>query len=89
MSAGLGERTCCKVLGTALSITSETYLCIAFTALSHSVPCRAECHYEQEQCGCERLHHVCGSVPLQRMRQAHHPGRWVITTHTVLPCSQM
>lgn len=46
-------------------------------ALSHSVSCRAECHYEQEQCWCESLHHVCGFVSLQRVCQTHHPGRWV------------
>lgn len=48
----------------------------------HSVPCRAECHYEQEQCWCERLHNVCGFVPLQRMCQTHHPGRWVLPIQT-------
>ena len=47
------------------------------TALFLSVPRRAQCHHEQEQCRCERLHHVCCSVPLQRVCQAHHPGWWV------------
>lgn len=46
-------------------------------ALFHSVSRRAECHHEQEQCWCERLHHVRGFVSLQRVCQAHHPGRWV------------
>lgn len=46
-------------------------------ALLHSVSRRAECHYEQEQRRCKRLHHVRGFVSLQRVCQAHHPGRWV------------
>lgn len=48
--------------------------------LVHSVPRRAERHHEQEQRGCEGMHHVCGFVPMQRVRQADHPGRFVPTT---------
>lgn len=43
----------------------------------YSVSRWAQRHHEQEQCRRERLHHVRGFVPLQRVRQAHHPGRWV------------
>ena len=42
-----------------------------------SVPRRDERHYEQELCRCQRLHYLRVTFPVQRVRQAHNPIRYV------------